>query len=164
MQSLFLGPRWPRSCQFQHLKNPGLIVISKASNPVLDIQAFASDAASKLVIFLDWDRDREPAIDGVERVVSDQISMSEILEYCKCRRFCSVLVDLRGDGIDGVGELVKEAFEQNVLQKVLVEVLPFWDGSDADGSTQLTRIAKGLKAKNLKPVVVGQSIILAGHL
>lgn len=143
---------------------PMRIIISRASNSTFNVPALASGSGSKLMIFSDRDtvQKMEPATNGIETVVLDQISINEIFEYCKHQGFCSVLVDLRGD-IDDLEELLKEAIQQNALQKVVVEVLPFWDGRDVNGSTQLARIAKGLKAKNLKPKVVGQSIILEGY-
>ncbi|OWM64239.1 hypothetical protein CDL15_Pgr018811 [Punica granatum] len=143
---------------------PMRIVVSKGSNPKLDVPALASDFGSKLIIFSDRERVREPdlATDGIETVVSDQINMHEILDYCKRQGICSVLVDLRGD-ISDLEELLEEGIEKNLVQKVLVEVLPFWDGNYVHGSAQLTRIANGLKIKNLKPRVIDKSIILEGY-
>lgn len=143
---------------------PLRIIVSRGSDPALDIKSLTSDTSSKLVVFSDRKRVGEPgpAINGIERVVSDQINMNEILEYCQRQRFCSVLVDLRGN-INDLEELLEEAIEQDMLQKVLVEVLPFWDGSNINGSTELTRILKGMKAKKLKPRVVGKSTVLEGY-
>lgn len=91
--------------------------------------------------------------------------MHEIFEYCQRQRFCSFLVNLRSH-TDDIEELLKDAIERDALQKVLVEALPFWDGSDINGSTHfisLKRILKGLTAKCLMPKVAGQCAILEGY-
>ncbi|KAK4770325.1 hypothetical protein SAY87_030857 [Trapa incisa] len=142
---------------------PLRIIMSRGLDSALNIPSLPSDIRSKLVVFSERKRvgEPDPSIAGVERVVSDKISLNDILEYCQLQRFCNVLVDLRGN-INDLEGLLEEAAEQNALQKVLVEVLPFWDGNDINGSTQLTAL-KGLKAKNMKPIVVGQSIVLVGY-
>ncbi|KAK4794177.1 hypothetical protein SAY86_012171 [Trapa natans] len=144
---------------------PLRIIMSRGlEGSALDIPSLPTDVRSKIVVFSERRGvgEPDPSIAGVETIVSDKINMHDILEYCQLQRFCNVLVDLRGN-LKDLEELLKEAAEQNVLQKVLVEVLPFWDGSDVNGSKQLTGILKGLKAKNLKPCVFGQSIVLEAY-
>ncbi|WCJ22803.1 Riboflavin biosynthesis protein RibD [Euphorbia peplus] len=145
---------------------PLCVVIAMSPSPV-QIPSLAEDGASKMIIFTDKDTTIKPetAQKGIETVVSDSISLNEILEYCKRRGLCSVLLDLRGN-VDGLEGIIGDAFEQNLLQKIIVEVLPLWDESSSKSSfAGLKSIGRRLKVKNLQPVVSGsESIILEGHL
>ncbi|XP_065859519.1 riboflavin biosynthesis protein PYRD, chloroplastic isoform X2 [Euphorbia lathyris] len=145
---------------------PLRIVIATSPSPIR-IPSLPEDATSKMIIFTDKDTTIEPetARKGIETVISDQINLNEILEYCKRRGLCSVLLDLRGN-IDELQGLVNNAFEQNMLQKILVEVLPLWDESSSKSSfAALKSIGKRLEVKNLQPVIsASESIILEGYL
>ncbi|OWM68114.1 hypothetical protein CDL15_Pgr016314 [Punica granatum] len=61
-------------------------------------------------------RELDPATGGIETVVSDQLSMHEILGYCKHKGFCSVLVDFRRD----IGDLA-ELFDVEALGAEFME-------------------------------------------
>lgn len=101
---------------------------------------------------------------GIETVNLHQLNLNAILNYCYSRGFRSVLVDLKGNYGD-LEMLLKEGTEQNLLQKIVVEVLPVWNESDGGNPhTLLNRLGKGLKLKNLQLKTSSQSIVLEGYL
>ncbi|KAE8720878.1 Riboflavin biosynthesis protein PYRD [Hibiscus syriacus] len=101
---------------------------------------------------------------GLEAVVLDPINLTPILEHCKRQGLCSVLLDLRGSFGDLEG-LVREAIEQKVLQKIVVEVLPYWDEANGGESlVALNGLVKRLEVKNLLPVTSNRSVVIEGYL
>ncbi|XP_022735324.1 riboflavin biosynthesis protein PYRD, chloroplastic-like [Durio zibethinus] len=141
---------------------PFQIVI--ASNPC-QLPAITKDA-SKMIIFAD--KEIATAADlgrkGIETVVLDRIDLTSILEYCNRQGLCSVLLDMRGSFGD-LERLLREAIEQNVLQKIVLEVLPFWDESnDGESLVALSGLVKRLKVKNLQSKISNQSIVVEGYL
>eukprot|EP00257_Ricinus_communis_P024328 XP_015584509.1 riboflavin biosynthesis protein PYRD, chloroplastic [Ricinus communis] len=146
--------------------NQPLCVITTASFSPIRVPSMAKEAAANIIIFADKETNVEPetAEIGIETVVLDWISLKEILEYCKRRGLCSVLLDLRGSFGELEG-LLNDGIEQNLLQKVVVEVLPWWYESSIESSfAALKNIRKRLKVKNLQPSIAGESIILEGYL
>ncbi|KAL5859746.1 hypothetical protein ACOSQ4_001042 [Xanthoceras sorbifolium] len=142
--------------------------IITASNPSTPIQmpGLTEENASKVRVFADKETvvDPEMAKKGIETVILDQIHLNAILEYCKHQGLCSVLLDLRGNYGD-LEMLLKEGIEKNLLQKIVVEVLPLWDESDGGNTpTLLKNLGKGLKLKNLQPKMSSRSIVLEGYL
>ncbi|XVF22558.1 hypothetical protein REPUB_Repub12eG0182100 [Reevesia pubescens] len=135
-----------------------------ASNPG-QLPALTKEA-SKMIIF----SDKEIAIGadfaqkGIEAVNLDRIDLTSILEYCKHQGLCSVLLDMRGS-FDDLEELLGEAIDQNVLQKIVLEMLPFWDESNGGESLlALNSLVKRLEVKNLQSKISNQSIVLEGYL
>ncbi|XP_062098126.1 riboflavin biosynthesis protein PYRD, chloroplastic [Humulus lupulus] len=122
------------------------------------------EAATKVIVFSNQEI-VEPKIvqRGIETVVLDQISLNAILEYSKRQGFCSVLLDLRGS-VDDIKELLKDGIEQNMLQKVVIEVLPQWVESGGKNScVALSSLDKRLDIKKLKPKMSGKSVLLEGY-
>ena len=115
-----------------------------ASNPG-PLPALTKEA-SKVIIFADKEiaTEADLAQKGIEAVVLDQINLTSILEYCKRQGLCSVLLDMRGSFGD-LEELLREAIEQNVLQKIVLEVLPFWD--ESNGGESLVALNSLVKRK-----------------
>jgi diaminohydroxyphosphoribosylaminopyrimidine deaminase/5-amino-6-(5-phosphoribosylamino)uracil reductase len=56
---------------------------------------------------------------GVEVVGVQELDFDSVLEICYARGFCSVLVDGRGDGRSSIA---KQALEEKVVQKLVVDV------------------------------------------
>ncbi|XVF33341.1 hypothetical protein REPUB_Repub17cG0160300 [Reevesia pubescens] len=122
--------------------------------------------ASKMIIFSDKEiaTEADLAQKGIETVYLDRINLTSILEYCKRQGLCSVLLDMRGSFAD-LEELLKDALEQNVLQKIVLEMLPFWDESNGGESlVALNALVKRLEVKNLQSNISNQSIVLEGYL
>ncbi|KAL0379529.1 UNVERIFIED_CONTAM: Riboflavin biosynthesis protein PYRD, chloroplastic [Sesamum angustifolium] len=140
---------------------PLKIVLLKSSNSLMQIPALKDNADSKLLIISEKDKSLEPQTgqEGIQSVSFDVISLLEILEHCKHQGFCSVLLDLRGSNVD-LEDLLKEGFEQNLFQKVVVEVLPFLCGGQ---ESVLKYLDLKLKAKKLTSFVSGSSVLLEGY-
>lgn len=110
------------------------------------------------------DVEHETAQQGIEMVVLDRINLKAILEYCRRQGFCSVLLDLRGNFGD-LKELLKEGVEQNLLQKIVMEVLPLWDGSKSENLlAAIQSLDKRLKVKNLRGRISDNNAVLEAYL
>ena len=82
------------------------------------------------------------------------------IEYCKRQGLCSVLLDLRGN----LG-YVEDLLEQNLLQKVVVEVLPFWSTSEREElPLALKNLGKGIRLENITSRKSHDSVVLEGYL
>lgn len=151
---------------FPASKEPGAnqplqIVLSKNPNSQIQTPKPTDDATSKVIIFTEKEMNVEPETNqkGIETVVFDRISLISVLEHCKHQGLCSVLLDLRGDYAD-FEDILREGFEQNFFQKLVVEVLPIWRGSE---ETSLKHIYVEKRVKNLTSMVSGKSILLVGY-
>ncbi|CAN6913883.1 unnamed protein product [Brassica oleracea] len=105
-----------------------IIVASNAhQSPILA----SSNTDPKVILFTKKELDAysETSYGGVEIVVLEDINLDSILDYCYDRGLCSVLLDLRGD-IKDLEVLFRDGFEQRLLQKIVVEVLPEWCARD----------------------------------
>ncbi|CAK7348084.1 unnamed protein product [Dovyalis caffra] len=145
---------------------PFLILMPGGPGSPIQIPLLTDEAASKVVIFTDKEATKEPetAKKGIETVVLEQINLNTILEYCKSWGLCSVLLDLRGS-LAELEELLNDGIGQNLLQKIVVEVLPLWDESSGESSlTALKSIGQRLKVSNLQPKISGHSVVLEGYL
>ncbi|KAL2233898.1 riboflavin biosynthesis protein PYRD, chloroplastic [Sesamum indicum] len=147
-------------------KEPGAnqplkIVLLKSSNSLIQIPALKDNVASKLLIISEKDKSLETqnGSEGIQSLSFDVVSLLEILEHCKHQGFCSVLLDLRGNNMD-FEDLLKEGFEQNLFQKVVVEVLPFLCGGE---ESALKYLDLKVKAKKLTSFISGSSVLLEGY-
>lgn len=147
-------------------KEPGAnqplkIVLSKTLNSLAHIPALNNDATCKLTIVTEKDTNMEPQTveEGTQSLSFDKINLVEILEHCKNQGLCSVLLDLSGNSAD-FKDILEEGFEQNLFQKVVVEVLPFLGG---DKETFLSRLNLKSKAKKLTSLISGKSVLLEGY-
>lgn len=147
-------------------KQPLRIITARSPAPLIRIPALTTEETAKVIIFTDKEMTvgDGTAQQGIETVVLDQINLMAILEYCKCQGFCSVLLDLRGNFRD-LEELLKEGIEQNLLQKLVMEILPIWDGSDSENSlVAIKSLDKRLKVKNLQPRFSDKNMVLECYL
>ncbi|EXB56546.1 Riboflavin biosynthesis protein RibD [Morus notabilis] len=144
---------------------PLCVVAASNHSSSIKISDLPAEAAARMIIFSDKESKLEPKLSekGIETVVLDQISLDAILEYSKRQGFCSVLLDLRGS-IDDIKELLQEGIEKNLLQKIVVEVVPMWvEGDSKNSFFGLKSLDKVIDIKNLKPKVSGQSVLLEGY-
>ncbi|KAG6593669.1 Riboflavin biosynthesis protein PYRD, chloroplastic, partial [Cucurbita argyrosperma subsp. sororia] len=120
-----------------------------------------TDATTEVVILTD--KEATVAEKGIETVVVDQLSLGNILDYCKNQGLNSVLWDVRGElGVHE--ELLKEGIEQKLLQKYVVEMLPQWkDCQSGRWEAWFKSTAESLKLKSLQPRICGESVILEGN-
>ncbi|KAK2974602.1 hypothetical protein RJ640_028519 [Escallonia rubra] len=155
---------------FPESKEPGAnqplqVVIARCPDSPIQIPIVTTEATFKVIIFADKETAVRPetAQQGVETVVLDRINLSAILEYCKGRGLCSVLLDLRGN-IGDFEEILRQGFDQDLLQKVIVEVLPIWAGSKEETLPMaLKDLGFGLRLKTLTPRISGKSVLLEGY-
>ncbi|KAK4493185.1 hypothetical protein RD792_017960 [Penstemon davidsonii] len=138
-------------------KQPLKIVLLKGPNSRIQTPSLNTDAASKVMIISEKNTIVESEIgrEGIEVVSFDKINLVEILEHCKRQGLCSVLLDLMGNG-DDFEDIIKEGLEQNLFQKLVVEVLPLFGGDhnymDLQG-----------EVKKLMSRVSGASVLLEGY-
>lgn len=144
---------------------PLKIIITNSSSSQFQIPVSTNESTSKVIVFTDNEMDvgSQTAQQGIETVVLEKISLLAILEYCKGLGLCSVLLDLRGD-FHELEETLREGFEQSLIQKVVVEVVPEWDISKEEVlPVILKNLGKGLKLKNLTSRISGKIVLLEGY-
>ncbi|KAA8516038.1 hypothetical protein F0562_019217 [Nyssa sinensis] len=144
---------------------PFQILIARSPSSPIQIPSLTTEATSKVIIFTDKETAVEPETSqkGIETVVLDRINLVTIFEYCKRRGLCSVLLDLRGN-IGDFEEILEDSFEQNLLQKVIVEVLPVWDGIKEETFPMAVKnLGKRLGLRNLTSRISSQSVLLEGY-
>lgn len=141
-------------------KQPLQIVLAKSSDS-LQLPAVTDDTSSKTIIFSDKEItvELEASQRGIETVVLDRMNLTAILEHCKRQGMYSVMLDLRGNFVD-FEEILQEGFEQNLFQKVIVEVLPILGGSGKDA---FKHMQQNRRLKNLTSRTLGESILLEGY-
>ncbi|XP_062154999.1 riboflavin biosynthesis protein PYRD, chloroplastic [Alnus glutinosa] len=164
--SLFIDELSIPASQEPGAKQPFWILTARTPNPPIKIPDLTTEEAAKVIIFTDKEMDVEPetAQQGIEMVVLDRINLKEILEYCARQGFCSVLLDLRGNFGD-LKELLKEGIEQNLLQKIVMEVLPVWDGSNSENLlVAMQSLDKRIKVKNLRRRISDNNVVLEAYL
>ncbi|XP_071709705.1 riboflavin biosynthesis protein PYRD, chloroplastic [Rutidosis leptorrhynchoides] len=165
--AVILSSKSLKNCQLPESKEPKSnqplrVIIAKAPNHAIKIHldTLEEEAASKVVIFTDYETG-VGSEHGVETFVLDVVKLTTILEHCKRQGLCSVLLDLRG-GYDDFEEILK-GVEGNLIQKLVVEVLPVWSEGKKDVSVEAIRISQKSGLKNFEPKKVGKSVLLEGY-
>ncbi|XP_073144901.1 riboflavin biosynthesis protein PYRD, chloroplastic-like [Henckelia pumila] len=140
---------------------PLTIVLSKSANSLIHDPDLTSNAASKVMIITGKElKELENGQEEVQRTLSNRMTLAEILEHCKRKGLCSVLLDLRGDYTD-FEDILKEGFDEGLFQKVVVEVLPIWGGSAAK-TLNFANMKTGVR--NLSSRISGESVIVEGYI
>lgn len=143
-----------------------IIASSSSSSSPIQIPGLTMEPSGKVIIFADKETtvELERAKKGIEIVVLDQINLNAITEYCRSQGFCSVLLDLRGN-VGDFEEVLQDGIEHNLLQKIVIEVLPLWDQSGGGNfPIALKSLSKRLEVKNLQPKISNQNVVLEGYL
>ncbi|XP_023157702.1 riboflavin biosynthesis protein PYRD, chloroplastic isoform X1 [Zea mays] len=139
---------------------PLCIIIAQGESSRLHIPSLSQEHASRAIVLADSPVTVEPA--GVEVAVFRQIDLESILQLLAQRGLCSVLVDFREAG-ESFASLLNDFQEDKLVQKVVVEVLPFWLASDG-----LSNLAFGgsqsFPLKNLELRDVNGSVLLEGYV
>ncbi|CAL1362725.1 unnamed protein product [Linum trigynum] len=139
------------------------ISLNGTSDPIRVPLVGVGQSDSKVIIFVDKKSSVETSQRGNETVVLDRINLNAILEYCKQQGLCSLLLDLRGTPA-GLEKLVKEGMEYKMLQKIVVEVLPVWEGEgDAAALAALKTMGRHVDLKNVQTSSSDGSIVLEGY-
>lgn len=145
---------------------PLRIIIASSSSSPIQIPGLTMEPSGKVIIFADkvTTVELESAQKGIEIVVLDQINLNAITEYCRSQGFCSILLDLRGN-VGDFEEVLQDGIEHNLLQKLVIEVLPLWDQSGGGNfPIALKSLSKRLEVKNLQPKISNQNVVLEGFL
>lgn len=144
---------------------PLQIIIARNPSSPIQVPVLITEASSKVVIFTDKETTVEPetAQKGIETVVLDGMNLITILDYCKRRGLCSVLLDIRGN-IGDFEEMLREGFDGNLLQKVVVEMVPIWKGSKEERfPVAFTSLGQRLRLRNLSSRNSCRSVLLEGY-
>ncbi|KAJ4850690.1 hypothetical protein Tsubulata_035379 [Turnera subulata] len=159
----------PSNGKFPKSQEPGAnqplwIVIAKASHYPIQLPPLDEEEISRVIVFRDRRATVEPKTtqQGIETVVLDKINLASILEDCKQRGLCSVLIDFRGS-FHELRELLEDAIEHDMLQKIIVEIVPLLDepaGGSLDGSHW---IGNRVKINSLRPINSDGSVVLEGY-
>lgn len=145
---------------------PLKIIMATNSSSQIQLPLLTEETASRVIVFTNKEAilENETAKRGIETVVLNQVTLNAILEYCKRKGLNSVLLDLRSDYAD-LEMLLREGIEQNIMQKIMVEVLPVWNEGDGGNALALLNgLQKGLVVKKLQTKISSQSIVLEGYL
>ncbi|XP_074273023.1 riboflavin biosynthesis protein PYRD, chloroplastic-like [Silene latifolia] len=152
------------SSQESNARQPQHIFIAKNHDALSPVSNLPIEGDFMPIVFADKELPLEPQIShqGIEIVVLDHISLDVILDYCSKQGFCNVLIDLKGK-FDGLGEILVEGLEANLLQKVVVEILPYWveNGVGSPLADMILTHRKSLK--NLSTRISGNSVVLEGY-
>ncbi|PWA44757.1 cytidine/deoxycytidylate deaminase family protein [Artemisia annua] len=139
---------------------PLYIIISKHPNPVINIPNHTQELGSNVIIVAD----KETGVgseQGIETLILDKVNLTTILESLKGRGLCSLLLDLRG-GFDDFEDILN-GVEGNLVQKLVVEVLPVWSETKQDAAA-IKSISQRAGLKNFEPKKEGKSVLLEGYL
>ncbi|XP_010434252.1 PREDICTED: LOW QUALITY PROTEIN: riboflavin biosynthesis protein PYRD, chloroplastic-like [Camelina sativa] len=142
-----------------------IIVASNVlQSPILaSSSSTVEESGPKVVLFTGKELVAESGINssGVETVVLEKINLDSILDYCYRRGLCSVLLDLRGN-IKDLAVLMRDGFEQKLLQKVVIEVLPEWSTKDERQIASMEWL-ESKHVKDLQSKQLGRSVLLEGY-
>lgn len=167
LSSASLSDKFPAlACQEPGGNQPLWIIVASNHSSSSHISGSPIEDSGKLIIFTDKEMvgEREVAPKGIETVVLDELNLNSILEYCNRQGFCSVLLDSRGN-IDAIEELLQEGIEKNLLQKIVVEVLPLWvESNNGILPVVLKNLGKRLEMKKLQTKISGKSVIIEGYI
>lgn len=100
---------------------------------------------------------------GVEVVTLQELDLDSILDVCYQRGFCSVLLDSRGQDLSGFGNtLGRQALEEKVLQKLIVDISPTLYGHTRAGPG-FTIDKEMLPLERVSSKMSGHDVIIEGY-
>nr|XP_043623418.1 riboflavin biosynthesis protein PYRD, chloroplastic [Erigeron canadensis] len=141
--------------------HPLYIIVAKHPDPVIQIPNLTSEEASSKVIIITDQEANVRSEQGIETMVLDNLQLTTIMKNLKGRGLCSVLLDLRG----GFGDFeeILNGVEGNLLQKLVVEMLPVWGESKKDAALEAIMTTQRAGLKNFEPKKDGKSVLLEGY-
>ncbi|KAF6137340.1 hypothetical protein GIB67_036377 [Kingdonia uniflora] len=158
------GKSYFPSSQEPQAKQPLQIILAKALNSPLQLPFLTAEAASQAIIFTEMNTvvDTDVSRQGIETVVLDKLDLSTILDYCGRRGLCSVLLDLQGS-VENFEDILEDSLERGLLQKVVMEVLPFWVGSEDSSILPLKMLQKVIPLKKLRSRILKETVLVEGY-
>jgi diaminohydroxyphosphoribosylaminopyrimidine deaminase / 5-amino-6-(5-phosphoribosylamino)uracil reductase len=139
---------------------PLYILIARDKNSPLILKSLDEDTAANVVVLAD----KSVPIDAkfeVEMVVMENLTLNSVLDYCLKRGLSGVFVDFREDD-DSIRSLLRSFHEGNLVNKVIMEVLPIW--SSGEGHSGLNFGSNNLRLKDLESRVINGSVLVEGYL
>lgn len=140
---------------------PFQVVAAKGVSSSLQLPGFITKFASKIIVLADNEVNIQPEMQGIEVVILENITLSSILDYCGKRGMCSILLDFRGHS-KSLSELLEGVLVENLVQKVVMEIYPFWCTSDEYSSLPFGW--KSLRLKNLESRTSSESVLVEGYI
>lgn len=146
---------------------PVYIVIAQDGNPPLILKSLSEDIAANVVVLANKSVPIEANFE-VEMVVMEDLSLNSVLDYCLNRGLSGVLVDFREDD-GGIRSLLRNFYESNLLNKVIMEVLPIWSSGEAhlglevESKNLRLKDLKNLRLKGLESRVINGSVVVEGY-
>uniref|UniRef100_A0ACD5WXY3 Uncharacterized protein n=1 Tax=Avena sativa TaxID=4498 RepID=A0ACD5WXY3_AVESA len=141
-------------------KQPLYIIIAQGEGSKLHIPSLDKESVSNAVVLADSPVTMEPA--GVGVSVLGQMNLESILQLLAERGLCSVLVDFRDVG-DGLASLLNRFQEDNLVQKVVVELSPVWMVSPGTSDLAFGG-SESFPLKNVERKEVNGTLLLEGYL
>lgn len=101
---------------------------------------------------------------GVDVVVLQELDLNSVLDVCYEHGFCSVLLDSRGRDLNGTkNPLGRQALQEKVLQKVIVDVFPTLGGQTKAGPGFLVD-KDMLPMERISSRMSGSHVIIEGYV
>lgn len=149
-------------------KPPLQIVVASSSNAPLCLPVMTTK--SEAIVFKDRDAIVDQATEknlhemDIDIVVLDRMDLGLILDHCGKRGLCNVLVDFRG-GCNDFVKVVREGLEEGLCQKLIIELLPVFEGKEASSIVGLDDLAETrLSLRDLQAKVLNRSIVVDGYI
>lgn len=139
---------------------PLQIIIPVGESSSLSLPRTITESAARIVTLTDKAITVEPKFEGLEVVTLERLNLSSILDYCGKQGLCSIILDFRGD-CEGLSDLLEDGLDENLVQKVVMELCPVLDGNEQSSNLKFGR--KLLRLKDLKSTVSNESIIVEGY-
>ncbi|KAJ4788045.1 Riboflavin biosynthesis protein RibD [Rhynchospora pubera] len=141
------------------VNQPIYIVIAQGRGSLLKLKSVPEDIASKVVVLTDKTMEVDVNYE-IETVVMENLSLNSVLDYCSNRGLSGVFVDFRGD--DGsIRSLLRNFDEDNLVNKVIMEVLPVW--GLGEGHQGLEFGLNNLRLKDLQSRVIDGNVLVEGY-
>ncbi|OAY81013.1 Riboflavin biosynthesis protein PYRD, chloroplastic [Ananas comosus] len=137
------------------------IIIASGLGSPLRLPFLTKEGAAKVVIFADKPITVESEVEEIEVVVLGTLTLSSVLTACGSRGLCSILLDLRGDN-GNLQKLLDNLYDEHLVQKVIMEVCPVWNGSKE--ASFLAFGEKSLRLNNLQSRVYSESVVVEGYI
>lgn len=140
---------------------PFQLIIARGATHSIHLPSPTVESPAKILVLSENAISMKPEREGVEVVVLEQLNLSSVLEYFASRGLCSILIDFRGDA-EGLSGVIEDGLEKNLVQKVLMEVLPTWDVGEE--TTNFAFGSKSLCLKDLRSITLNESILVEGYI
>lgn len=148
------------SSQETGANQPLKIIIARGMSS-LTLPGLIAKSSARIIVLADKPVTVEPESDSVEVVVLEQMNLGSVLDYCGQQGLCSVILDLRVDD-ECLSDLVADGLDENLVQKVVMELCPVLGGNEPHPILPLGR--RILMLKNLETTLSNGTVIVEGYI